>query len=131
MPTRSYDAPSSVALMPTAPPPPPPMSASANELRRPSKKRGGETKEQTQARHKKRKKVEANENHFNKGVALKQSDYLRARMRKIYPEVLRLQKEDNAAYDEGKLQPRRTALNPDNVEGGEQLVRRRIAATWA
>ena len=98
------------------------MSASANELRRPSSKRGGETKEQTQARHKKRKLVQANENHFNKGVALKQSDYLRARMRKIYPEVLRLQKEDNAAYDEGKLQPRRTALNPDNVEGGEQLV---------
>ena len=98
------------------------MSASANELRRPSKKRGGETKEQTQARHKKRARVQANENHYNKGVALKHADYLRAVMRKNYPEVLRLQKEDNATYDEGKLQPRRTALDPANVEGGEQLV---------
>ena len=98
------------------------MSASANELRRPSKKRGGETREQTVARHKKRAKVQANENHYNKGVALKHADYLRAVMRKNYPEVLRLQKEDNAAYDEGRLQPRRTALDPANVEGGEQLV---------
>lgn len=98
------------------------MSASANELRRPSKKRGGETREQRAERHKKRARVQANENHYNKGVALKHADYLRAVMRKNYPEVLRLQKEDNAAYDEGKLQPRRTALNPADVEGGEQLV---------
>jgi len=122
MPTRSYDAPMSAALLPTMPAPSPPQSATANEFRKPSKKRGGETPAQTVERHKKRAKAQATEIHYNKGVALKHAEYLRAVMRRIYPEVRRLQMEDNAAYDEGKLQPRRTALDPHNIEGGEQLV---------
>ena len=111
----------SAALLPTMPAPSPPPSATANEFRKPSKKRGGETPAQTAERHKKRAKAQATEIHYNKGVALKHAEYLRAVMRRIYPEVRRLQMEDNAAYDEGKLQPRRTALDPANVEGGEQL----------
>jgi len=112
----------SAALLPTMPGPPPPPSASANEFRKPSRKRGGETPAQTAERRKKRTKAQAVEIHYNQGLELKHAEYLRAVMRRNYSEVRRLQKEDNAAYDEGKLQPRRTALDPANVEGGEQLV---------
>ena len=125
MPTRSYEAPSPDALPPTVPAPAPPISASDNRFRKPSTRAGfpEETKEQKAARHKARFRAAAHEAHYNAELECRHSAYLRARMRHIYPEVVRLQKEDNDAYDAGTLQPRRTrladALNPD---AGVELV---------